>query len=439
MWPFSTLLKKPPDADSRSYVDLSAFTSFSDINMSGNTTAGVPVTQTTALTLPVVFSCVRINTEVPATMPVDVIRRNGEQRELRPSPWWLERPNDDQDWTDFISQAFASRWVDGNAFILKSTSGGNLTGMWVLDPSKVTPRRIKRGRELVTVYDIKQSDGSVTQVGPEGVMHIKSLTMPGQLRSMSPITQLAETMGVALAAQQYGAAWFGSGAHLTGIIEAPKEMNAQQTERLKADFTKKHAGLRKSHALGILSGGATWKPLSVSAEESQFLDTIKVNSSMIAHAYGVPAEWVTETNNGAAGYVTSLHLGNMRWLQAGLNPTLVRFERAFSSLLPRGTEIRFNRNSLMQMDPKDRIQFYANGLVGRYMTPDDVRALEDMSPLPGGSDALWSVQWQHPDAIANLSKPDPAPVPATEPPDDPDEDPEDEPAEAGLPVKEDAQ
>jgi phage portal protein BeeE len=139
---WSRLLR--PSVESRHYVDLSAFTSFQDVEgKTGNTAAGVVITERTATTLPVAYRCIQIHCETISSMPVSCVRKVGEDRETYPSPKWVERPNDDQDWGEFIAQGQFSYEVNGNTFILKATTErGGIAGLYILNPGKTQPRRV---------------------------------------------------------------------------------------------------------------------------------------------------------------------------------------------------------------------------------------------------------------------------------------------------------
>jgi HK97 family phage portal protein len=235
--------------------------------------------------------------------------------------------------------------------------------------------------------------------------HLRGLTLPGQLVGLSPIACAKQTIGLSLAAEQMGAQFFGTGATLSGLVEVPAgtRLDDDASERLRLQFTKKHGGISKSHAVGVLTGGATFRPLSVSPEEAQFLETRRYGAAEIANLYGVPVEFVGDGVKGAAGYVTGVSMRFRMWYLSGLMPRMVRIETALSSLLPRPAYVKFNRNALLQMDPSERIAFYQAAQMGEWMTRNEIRALEEMNPLPDGDEPLHSVQWQE-------NQPEPAPA-----------------------------
>lgn len=369
----------------------SDFITFKGVDWPTPTYAGTEVTQTTAATIPAVYRCWNLNSNVVSTLPVDFgTKRAGKRTSVAP-PFWYELPNSFQDWGQYISQVELSCESDGNAFILKSsTQQGKLSGLYPLNPEAVEPFLTVDDR---VAYEVKKRDGSVEVFPSTAIIHIRGLTPAGSLRGLSPVKCAKQAMGVALAAEQFGAQFFGTGATMTGVITVPKPLDPAIADKLKEDFQRKHGGVSKSHAIGVLSGGAQWIPLSVKPEEAQFLETRRFTDVQIAHLYDVPPEYVTDVE-GAKGFVTGLFARQYMWLQTGINPRLVRIERAHSALLPPGTYMKFNRNAFLAMDPTERAQFYAAGLQGQWLVPNEVRDKEDMDPLPGGDAPLWSVQWQ---------------------------------------------
>lgn len=353
--------------------------------------AGVSVTSDTAMGLPAVYRCQAINSDIVSTLPISTYAKQGAGRLPAKMPTWAESPNDDMDFHELLGQLQTSLEQDGNAFALKAvTPQGALAGLYPVDPRAV---RIERENNRL-VYWVQQLAGAEARVEANEMLHIRGFTLPGQVRGQSPILAMKEAIGLGLAVQQFGGQFFGQGATVSGVIEVPGPMPDPTTvERLQEQLKRKHGGLSKSHALAILSGGAQWKQLSVNPEESQFLETRKFNAVEIACAYGVPAWFVTEAE-GAKGYVTGLYATMYMWLLTGINPRLVRLERAFTALLPdKNAYFKFNRNAFLAMDPSERAEYYSKALIGRYMVPNEIRDKEDMDPLAGGDKALWSVQW----------------------------------------------
>lgn len=425
MWPFPRRKREPERR--------SNWLAFDDLKSALTTSSGVVVNQTTAISHPAVYRCVDLNANTIGSFPVDCLVKRSDKRMPYPEPIWLRTPNDYQDFNSLTAESVASQDIYDAAFILKAVDdAGRLAGLSVLDPACVHQRWVDVAGKMHIVYDVtlyatSESPRTVRLAANE-VLFIKAgLPIPGALRGVSPIAAAKETIGTGLAARQFGANFYGNGAHLSGVIEAPGQMSPEAAERLQQAFMKRHGGVSKSHALGILSGGAQFKPISLSPADAQALETQKYTDIQIAALFGVPAEYVTDIMGGANGYVTGLYQRQMMWYQTGLFSRITRNERAFSSLLPGGAYIKFNVDSWLRMDPEQRVAFYSAGQTGQWLTPNEIRALEDLNPLPGGDKPLKSVQWQN-------NQPKPAPPPPQPAPTDPSP----EPAPAGSPVKEPA-
>jgi HK97 family phage portal protein len=411
MWPFS---KKPEQRDWAS-----TWLSFGDL-LGAITASGIRVTQTNAIEHPAVYRCVDLNSQTIGSFPVDCKARRGENRVPYPEPEWIRQPNDYQDFNGLVAEQQASQELYDSAFLLKASNGNKVVGLSVLDPNAVDMKwlQLDDGRRVI-VYDVQLVSGKVRLAANE-ILHIKAgLPIPGALRGISPTVAARETIGTGMAARQFGANFFGTGATLSGVIETPNQMTQEQAERLQEAFKKRHGGVSKSHAVGILAGGAQWKPLSVTPNESQHLETQKYTDATIAALFGIPAEYVSPGGmEGAKGYVTGLYQRQMLWYQTGLFSRITRNERAFSSLLPRPAYIKFNVNSWLRMDPEQRTAFYQAGQLGEWLSRNDIRAYEDMNPLEDGDEMLHSVQWQEnvPEPPVEEPPPPPEPAPAEEAP-----------------------
>jgi HK97 family phage portal protein len=397
MWPFSR------KTEQRDWA--STWLSFGDL-LGATTASGIRVTQTNAIEHPAVYRCVDLNSQTIGSFPVDCKARRGENRVAYPDPEWIRHPNDYQDFNGLVAEQQASQELYDSAFLLKASAGNKVVGLSVLDPNAVEMKwlALDDGRRVI-VYDVQLVTGKVRLAYNE-ILHIKAgLPIPGALRGISPTVAARETIGTGMAARQFGANFFGTGATLSGVIETPNQMTQEQAERLQEAFKKRHGGVSKSHAVGILAGGAQWKPLSVAPNESQHLETQKYTDATIAALFGIPAEYVSPGGmEGAKGYVTGLYQRQMLWYQTGLFSRITRNERAFSSLLPRPAYIKFNVNSWLRMDPEQRVAFYAAGQQGEWLSRNDIRAYEDMNPLEDGDEMLHSVQWQE-----NAPEPEPEP------------------------------
>jgi HK97 family phage portal protein len=382
------------------------FTRWVDMS-STYTEAGVNVTTTTAIGLPVVYRCASLNSTTIAALPVDCLRKIGDKRQATEEPVWLSQPNPEYDWMQFIQEVQTSLELDGNAFILKVTVRGRVVELWQLDPGQVQVNRTNSG---TVVYSAPLKDGSYRELPPGAVLHIKAFTMPRAVRGISPIQACMLAIGRGLAVQQFGARFFGEGSSLSGVIEVPKEPGPDAVKALKETFKVRHGGVSRSHAVGILTGGAVWKPISISPEESQFIQTMRFTDAQISWLFGVPPQYTTDAE-GAKGYVTGVTAGKMMWLQAGLLYRIVRLEKSFSSLMLPDEYLKFNLRAFLRPDPTEQAALMQAEIQNSVRTPNEWRALLDLDPVDGGDLRILPSNMQLLNEDGELDKPDPPPKP----------------------------
>jgi len=155
---------------------------------------------------------------------------------------------------------------------------------------------------------------------------------------------------------------------------------------MKEAFEASHSGLPNAHAIGVLSGGAKWIPISISPEDAQFLGTRAAQNLDVAMLYGIPPHMLGQVDR-STSWGSGIEQQTLGWMQHTLDPWLGTFEDAWSAMLPRGTFAQFDRDELLRTDTAGRWSWYqmARNIAG--LTIDEIRAKENRPPLPDGAGA----------------------------------------------------
>jgi len=343
--------------------------------------AATYVDQQSALTSTAVFACVTLISDTISTLPVDAfIRRDGIKRPYRPRPAWVTQPDAMINSVSFWQQAMISLLIDGNAFvrIFRDPNNGEVINLMVLDPLKVQISRTTLGQKR---YAYTGENGPLST---DDVLHITgSLLQPGQIRANSIVDKLKETIGLDIAVQSFAARFFGQGTLMSGIIETPQTLTADQAKNMSDSMDRMHRGYKRAHKTGVLSGGATFKPIQVANDQAQMLDSRRFGVEDIARAFRVPVNMIGLAEKGASGY-NSIEQNNIAFVTHTLRPWIARLEDAFSRLLPDRAFISFNTDELLRGDYTTRITGYASALMNGWMSINEVRGKEDMSPITAG-------------------------------------------------------
>jgi HK97 family phage portal protein len=123
--------------------------------------------------------------------------------------------------------------------------------------------------------------------------------------------------------------------------------------------------------------------LKVSPEESQFIETMRLNATQIATIYGVPPSKVGGETGGSMTYA-SVEMASIDFVTFTLRPWLVLLESRLSALLPGRIQMKFNADAMIRMSTIDRYNAHGMALAQGWRNRDEVRALEELPPLPDG-------------------------------------------------------
>lgn len=350
--------------------------------------SGVYVDADTAMRISTVFACVRLRSGTIASLPVGAYVRRGRVRlsyaaAYGETPAWLIKPNPEQTRLEFFEQMITSMDLRGDAFILTVRDDmGDVIEVYVLHPDKV--RIIRRPGEPI-YYEYKESrTGDVMYLTTRDILHIPAFLLPGEIRGRSPIEACRMVVGGALAADTYAASYFGNAANPGGVIEVPGEMDQEQVEDLAINWNIAHSGPYKAGKIGILTGGGSFKPLSINASDAQLLEARKFGVEEIARIFNVPISLLGHPVAGAMSFA-SVEAQNLSFVQHSLRPLLERIEQALSTLLPeQDAFIRFNLDALLRGTTIERFDAYTKGLREGFMSLNDVRSMEDMTPIEDG-------------------------------------------------------
>lgn len=343
-----------------------------------STQSGTQVNQDTVFKVNAIFSAVSLISDTVSTLPVDCfIRRDGARFPFRPKPTWVTKPDVDTTAIAFWSANIVSLLLDGNIFVrVFRDNSGNIVNLVVLNPLKVTIHRNGLGRVMF------KYDGEKEMLSSDEIIHIPDVVKPGELRGVSRVEALKDNFGLAIALESYAARFFGQGATSQGVIEFPGNLTPDAAKQLVDGFDARHKGFRKAHKTGVLFGGAKYVKTTVDNDAAQFIDSRRLAVEDVCRAFNIPTHLL-----GLPGTNTysSVEQNNIAFVVHTLRPIVQKLESGYSVLLntvPGGEQafIKFNMDGLLRADVQSRMAAYSVGLQSGFLTINDVRRLEDLTP-----------------------------------------------------------
>jgi HK97 family phage portal protein len=341
--------------------------------------SGVNVTTAKSFEIVAFFSAVSLISDTISTLPCGAYLRIGAtRRPLNPRPMWLDQPDVDLSTrAAFFQQVFSSLLVHGNSYTrVFRDAQGQVVNLVNLNPEKVEVERSKIGRKIF------KFEGESRPLTTDDVIHIVDLILPGDLKGLSRVETLKQSLGLNIALSDYAARFFGTGASASGVIEFPGNLTSEQAKQLADGFDARHRnGSRRAHKTGVLSGGAKFVATQTDPEKSQALESRKFAVEEIARAFNVPLHLLGVP--GTASYA-SVEQNNLQFVSMTLRPLAEKVEAAFSRLLPGDAFIKFQFGDLLRADLTARVQSYSVGAQAGFYSTNDIRRLEDMEPVENG-------------------------------------------------------
>jgi len=365
------------------------------------TPAGVEVNAETSIRMSTVYACVRLLGDTISSLPLGAYVRRGRNRisyaaVYGSQPEWINRPNPEASRLEFFEQVISSLNLHGNAFILTVRDDNDeVFELYCIHPEDVRIRRLAPNEPLVYEVTIRERTGNgisaIDNVRTEiltqrEMLHIPMFRLPGSYYGLGPISAARMTVGGAMAAETYAASYFGNAANPGGVIEVPGELTQEQAQDIGRDWNLTHTGPYRAGKIGILSAGATFKPLSINAQDAQLLEARRFNVEDIARLFRVPVSLLGHPVAGAMSFA-SVEAQNLSFVQHSLRPLLERLEQSLSRLLPEQDGfIKFNLDALLRGTTLERYEAYTKGLREGFLSLNDVRSVEDLSPIGESGD-----------------------------------------------------
>lgn len=390
----------------------------------GKTESGVPVSEWTALTLPVVYACVSIIADNLAQLPLNVYRslpKGGRELASDHPLQALLHDSPNEDMSSFVLRQTVSHhallWGNGYCEI-ERTRGGDPVGLWPLYPDRTRPRK-PNGERLRYETSV---NGENVRLNPADVLHIPALGFDGYV-GYSPVAVARQAIGMGLAMEKFGAKFFANDSKSGGFLQHPGKLGDEGVKNVAAGFNAQ-GGPDNAFKIKVLEEGMKFISTTIPPDDAQFLSSREFQVAEIARIYRVPLVLLQsmEKSSSWGSGIEQMMIGFVVWT---IQPWLVRWEQEMNRKLLSDAEraagyfIKFNLNALLRGDMKARGQFYKDLFGIGAINPNEIRSLEDMNPYEGGEQFRVPLNMVDPDE-------DPADAADDDPP-PPEEDPEDAP------------
>jgi HK97 family phage portal protein len=383
--------QRSPD---RVYADAGSFSGFDDpylarFMLGHETSAGEWVSVETALKNPAVLRAVSLISYSVGMLPTYTYRvQADEDRSLaKDHPLYkllLKQPNTYQSAFDFkmLMQQRSLTKGDGYALIIRSpdlrTGKKRPTALVPLDPDRTEPIQ---NVDWTVSYKYNPMRGGQVTYPSSDILHLRGLSLDG-IRGVSLVKQAAEAIGLARGAERAAARLFKQGILAGGSIKmqpGSKPMSQPAFERLKQQLEELHSGANNAHKWLILEEGAEAQKIAHDAQETQLIESRKMQTEEIARVFGTPRPLLMmDDTSWGTGVVALMQI----FVTFGLNPWFTAWNQAIerSALddAEKGVvEVAFDASELLNGSILDQSTFFSRALGSGggkpFLTQNEVR------------------------------------------------------------------
>lgn len=285
-------------------------------------------------------------------------------------------PNNSLHAFDFFSQLETSRDTKGNGYAL-------IVRDQYLQPIELIPISADYVTPMINLddqslwYRITGRNKDATVFNSE-VIHVKSLETIEGVKGISPIRVLKSTLEFDEAVQTFNLSEMNKTDSF--VVQYERTIDPEKRKAVLDDF--RHFARDNGGAL-FQEKGFSINQLNRDFQSSDMVNTEKITRSRIANVYNVPLSFLNESFSEG---VSSNEELMTQFTQMTLVPIVKQYESEFNRKLltanqrQQGYYFKFNLNGLLRGNITARTAFYQMMIRNGIVTPNDVRALEDMPP-----------------------------------------------------------
>lgn len=358
-------------------VPISSQTIIAMLGMSGVSSSGVNVSIDSALGVPAIWAAVNFISGTIAGLPLHVYRKTADGREKVSgglSATLHDAVNDECSSFEWRKYSFERVLTGGRSLtFIERNASGRVINLWPLNPAEVTVKRAS-GRK---VYVLSQGGRKVTYAAAE-IIDIPFMLDADMLSSRSPILTNKDTIGLAIAATNYGSKFFNNG----GVPPFVMTGNFQTGAGLKRASDDLEQAVQESAKEGRLAltlpAGHEIKPIGSDPEKSQLVELKRFLIEEVARIYSLPPNFLQDLTHGTFSNTEQQDLHFVkhtikRWVEQVEQELNLKLFGRFSN----NQYVEFNLDGLLRGDFKTRMEGYAQAIQNAILKPSQVHAMEN--------------------------------------------------------------
>lgn len=354
----------------------------------------------TAMRVGTVHACVKAIAETSATLPHEIIQigEDGSRRkatELVEYDLIKHQANPINAAVSFWETVDTCSNLVGNGYvwierIKRGPGAGRPICMWPLHPDQVEVKRA--GRDIYYVVHPMGAGDVVREkmvLFPGDMMHFPVMPLNG-LTGASQVRYANNIFKAMRDQQNFQGSFFSQGVTPRAVLTTEESMDEDDLKANQELLNMATSGANAHRAI-ILPFGLQWKPISMKAEDVAAMDNYGITERQICGLYRMPPPIIQ--NHERSTYSNTEQL-DQAFAKHCIRPFLTRRENIMNMQLltaeqrAQGYTVKVNMSALLRGADKDRYEAHQVGITSGFLTRNEARMLEDMSPIDGLDEIL---------------------------------------------------
>lgn len=337
----------------------------------------------------------------------------------------LRKPNRFQNYIQFKEYWILSKLSRGNAYVLKQRDNrGIVTGLYVLDPCRVTPLVAPDG---AVYYELKRDDlsglhgdANVTVPASE-IIHDRMNCLFHPLVGVSPLYAASMATQQGMSIQRNSNKFFANGSKPGGILTAPAAISQETADRLKKYWDDNFTGDNMGK-VAVLGDGLKYEGMAVTATDSQLVEQLRWTADVVCSVFHVPP---FKVGVGTMPTYQNAEILNQIYYSDCVQSLIESMEACLDEGLGLDTPVNgrqlgveLDLDGLLRMDAATQAKVEGDLVGAGIKSPNEARRRFDLKSVPGGKNPYLQQQnysleaLARRDALADPFSKTQAPVPA---------------------------
>lgn len=305
---------------------------------------------------------------------------------------FFKKPNIYQNGIQFREWWITSKLIRGNAYGLKIRDrDGQVVQVFILDPDLVQVLVTDSGDIYYQLSPDNLSGIEESIVVPaEDIIHDRMCCLFHPLVGVSPLYAGALAAMQGLNIQSDSSNFFSNQAMPGGVLSAPGNISDATAKRMKDYYTENFTG-KNAGKLLVVGDGLQFKPMKMSAVESDLIAQLRWTDAAICAVYHVPAYKVpgvgaTPTSNNAEALT-------LEYYEQCLQILISSMESCFTEGMEVDTgsidmRIELDLDQLFRMDSSTLMKTLTDGIKGTVIATNEARKRFNLPPVEGGDSPM---------------------------------------------------